>query len=107
MLSSDVSMGTMTVVNPGSKFREHEFSLHASMVDKNSVSVDDVDVVVCWAVTKLTRAPLAITLLFGTNFLSAMSWIQPEFAMVVTLYLSVEVLLVSSSTKVISTVVSR
>ena len=42
MLSSDVSMGTMTEINPGSEFREHELSLHASMVDMNSVSVDDV-----------------------------------------------------------------
>jgi hypothetical protein len=70
-----------------------------------SASVDDVvDTVGCLAVMKLMRAPSTITQLPEKDFLSTMSWDQSESAMMVTLHLSLEVLLVNLSTKGISTV---
>ena len=79
--------------------------MRASEVEMNSASVDNVDTVACWAVMKVVRAPSTIAHLFETDFLSTMSWAQSESAMMVTLHLSLEVLLVSLSTKGISTVV--
>jgi hypothetical protein len=72
-----------------------------------SASVDEVDTVGCLAVMKLIRAPLIITQLPEKDFLSTMSRAQSESAMMVTLHLSLEVLLVSLSTKGVSTVVLR
>jgi hypothetical protein len=70
-----------------------------------SALVDDVDTVGCLAVMKLMRAPSTITQLPEKDFLSTMSWAQSVSAMMVTLHLSLEVLLVSLSTKGISAVV--